>query len=289
MHWGVSALGFGLLAGGAAFASAALDSRSSSALPPDIEFTLKTLEQRIHLVDDKLNEMKARTREKFRLVRSLESGVVPPEYVWEDASQEIESRKKNLLELLRLSIRKESRDTDRLVEMKASILADREWIRIQKQELGSQIAPLTSVLPTGRFECSVSPVDSPNLELVQDFGDRVDKDTGLKWQSQGWWLAKIAGGVRNCAPGRVAFSGSIPNRGRVLMIDHGGGRLTLYANLNDDPELRFKKGDFIGAGRALGSPREKFYFEVRKAGVAITPREVLPRLKVQAAPETLSL
>lgn len=95
--------------------------------------------------------------------------------------------------------------------------------------------------------------------------------------SQGWLLAADAGApVRAVAHGRVAFSDWLKGYGLIVILEHGEGYMSLYAQ-NDS--LRREVGEWVDAGDILasvgssgGQSRPALYFELRHGGQPIDPR-----------------
>ncbi len=82
--------------------------------------------------------------------------------------------------------------------------------------------------------------------------------------------------------GQVIYSGDIiPGYGNLIIIDHGDGFASLYANnrknLAKKINQRVKKGDVIAlVGRASRSEIPHLHFEIRKDSVAVNPLPYLP-------------
>ncbi len=97
----------------------------------------------------------------------------------------------------------------------------------------------------------------------------------LKWQ--GVLIEALEGGeVRAVSHGRVAFSDWLRGLGQLVIIDHGGGYMTLYGH---NQALFKEAGDWVEAGEVIASVgasggRDKpgLYFEVREQG---EPRDPL--------------
>jgi septal ring factor EnvC (AmiA/AmiB activator) len=71
--------------------------------------------------------------------------------------------------------------------------------------------------------------------------------------------------------GKVAYSGELPDYGKVAIIDHGDHFYTLCAHLGSS--LR-KTGDSVAAGDAIGETDDlgtPVYFEIRARNVAVNP------------------
>jgi septal ring factor EnvC (AmiA/AmiB activator) len=99
-------------------------------------------------------------------------------------------------------------------------------------------------------------------------------------RSNGLLIAGAAGSeVRAVAAGRVAYADWLKGYGLLLIIDHGGGWMSLYA-FNDS--LLRNVGDQVKAGQAIasvgssgGQGRPALYFELRHAGQPADPRSWL--------------
>ena len=95
--------------------------------------------------------------------------------------------------------------------------------------------------------------------------------------SQGWLLAGQSGdSVHALAPGRVAFADWLKGYGLLVILDHGDGWMSLYAQ-NDS--LRKEAGDWVGAGEALagvgssgGQAQPALYLELRQNGKPVNPK-----------------
>lgn len=96
-------------------------------------------------------------------------------------------------------------------------------------------------------------------------------------QSQGWLMTAKAGDpVRAIAHGRVAFSDWLKGYGLIVIVDHGDGYMSLYAQ-NDS--LRSEAGDWVKAGDVLalagssgGQGAPALYFELRRNSEPIDPK-----------------
>ncbi len=92
------------------------------------------------------------------------------------------------------------------------------------------------------------------------------------------WLIEAEGGaaVRAVAHGRVAFADWLKGYGLILILDHGEGWMSLYAQ-NDS--LQREVGDWVDAGDVLASAGSSggqsgtaLYFELRRGGRPVDPR-----------------
>jgi septal ring factor EnvC (AmiA/AmiB activator) len=85
--------------------------------------------------------------------------------------------------------------------------------------------------------------------------------------------------VRAVAAGRVAYADWLPGLGLLLILDHGGGWMTLYGyngrllrNVGD----RLRPGDVLAESQtAADAGKPQLYFEIREAARAVDPARFL--------------
>lgn len=95
--------------------------------------------------------------------------------------------------------------------------------------------------------------------------------------SEGWLLAAEAGDeVRAVAPGRVAFADWLKGFGLLLILDHGDGYMSLYAQ---NESLLKDVGDWVAAGDVVstvgasgGAAQPGLYIELRHQGRPLDPK-----------------
>ena len=75
----------------------------------------------------------------------------------------------------------------------------------------------------------------------------------------------------------MVYADWLPGLGLLLVLDHGGGYLSLYGHNQD---LSRQVGDRVAAGDVLahvgdtgGQPRPALYYEVRRNGRPVNPRQ----------------
>ena len=240
------------------------------------ELRLKALRKRVEVLSRNV-------RDKSKAYHSLKSNSGVAAFIWEDEGSAVQ-KNQNLERMLQVAIREDLKEVQNLEAQEGDLRAELEWVRLRLTEAltrpaAPEAAEAAPVVVREVFRCDDLPVEAADgkaLSLIQDFGVRKDVETGIEWRSLGWWIGHTGHVVRACASGTVVFSGRVPGRGRVGVLDHGDGGMTLYANLNDDNEYTYRKGDGVKAGAVLGSPRDKLYFEARRNGSAVNPRDVLP-------------
>jgi septal ring factor EnvC (AmiA/AmiB activator) len=106
-----------------------------------------------------------------------------------------------------------------------------------------------------------------------------NRTAGLSWQ--GWLIdAEVGKEVKTIAHGRVAYSDWLRGYGLLMIIDHGDGFMSLYAN---NESLMREVGEWVEAGSDITtvgtSPLNGngLYFEIRKNGKAMDPAAWLKR------------
>lgn len=267
-----------------AFTLLALAPVAHAAISQDVEELQKSereQESRLKALGKRREVLSKDLKKKSRAYHALSNNTAAVGFLWEESGG-ANARHVKLDRLLQVKIREELKELENLDMQESDLRAELDWVRVRIKESASAEAPVdTSATDTGTVRCEDTPVrlaPGASFELLQDFGPRRDAETGIEWKSMGWWLGRVGPDVRACASGTVVFAGKVPGRGRVVIVDHGKGLVTLYANLNEDPgSVRVEKGERVGAGAVLGLPKDRVYFEARRNGAAVNPREVLPQ------------
>jgi len=120
--------------------------------------------------------------------------------------------------------------------------------------------------------------------VVREFGRNVHPRFGTVTMHNGLSIASTEGApIYAVAPGKVAFADHLPGFGRCVIVDHGDGHYTLYANLS---RIFATRGGEVSAGQILaelgpGEPdgRPELYFEIREGRDARDPRAWLRPLR----------
>ncbi|MBW8807249.1 MAG: peptidoglycan DD-metalloendopeptidase family protein [Lysobacter sp.] len=100
--------------------------------------------------------------------------------------------------------------------------------------------------------------------------------------SEGLLIGAPAGAtVKAVADGTVVYSEWMTGYGLLLIVDHGNGYMSLYANndaLLKDAGATVKKGDAVATvGSSGGHGRPALYFELRRGGQPVNPNTWLRR------------
>ncbi len=97
--------------------------------------------------------------------------------------------------------------------------------------------------------------------IARDFGLHIDESFHFKISHKGW-LINVASGaaVVTTDEGTVAFRGSLPGYGKMLIVDHNDHYYSVYAGLLD---FGVDRGDRVQRGQKIASTQGPLYFEFR--------------------------
>ena len=102
----------------------------------------------------------------------------------------------------------------------------------------------------------------------------------MRWQGM---MIGTDRGARVRAPfaGRVVYADWLPGMGLMIVLDHGGGYLSLYGH---NEEVFRSVGDAVAAGDVIGAVGDSgghnqpaLYFEVRRGREPVNPENWLQR------------
>jgi septal ring factor EnvC (AmiA/AmiB activator) len=113
--------------------------------------------------------------------------------------------------------------------------------------------------------------------LMVRFGTNFNEQVGSRIESQGIELAQNPGTPMHAvAKGKVIFAKPFRGFGNLLILDHGDGYYTLYAQAR---QLLKKVGDIVDAGERIGlsgfGGSDTIYFEIRQRGKPLDPLQWL--------------
>ncbi len=117
-------------------------------------------------------------------------------------------------------------------------------------------------------------------DVVSSYGKQVHPVHGTTITNKGIGIAgELNESVRAVAPGIVEHIGRLPGYGRVLIINHYGGYLTIYAHLSS---TKIAKGIEVAAGDIIAEVGEsgslsgtQLHFEIRKGAETQDPLQWL--------------
>ena len=185
----------------------------------------------------------------------------------------IEEEKKNQIAILE-ELEKSSAQITEIIEM---AFQEREKARQAQQQVPQQ-QPVTGTVRTGPtlqprkgiFELPVKGT------IISNYGSQKQQDLNAYIFNSGVDIsASLGEAVRAASFGTVIYIGNVKGYGEIIILDHGGNVVTLYAHLskvlirlND----QVTKGQIIGqVGTSGGVPSPRLHFEVRVEGKPVNP------------------
>jgi septal ring factor EnvC (AmiA/AmiB activator) len=257
----------------------ALTTQNEVLAEPLLSVQLERQQELLTQIDLRIEDHKRQLRSKTEAYYQIQQRPLEgPLHLWQQNDASKAKTKDLALKVLGLSVREGVRELELMEGRRLEAQAELEWLRIQEEEFSKSQFSAAQSLNQTEFKCRILPVESESkIELIQGYGLQKDLETGIEWNSMGWWLSAIHSDVRACDSGRVVFVGEISGRGRVVMLDHGSGHLTVYANLNPAILRTLQKGQRLEVGTVLGQSLDRVYFEYRSHGIASDPRKALRR------------
>ncbi|MDH3901909.1 MAG: peptidoglycan DD-metalloendopeptidase family protein [Xanthomonadales bacterium] len=232
-------------------------SRSQSAQISELKQVLKTLDQMQVKINVELSAIDVVQRNQQAVLDDMTDQRNQRKVVIENLASQIDTEETRLAELQR-----DRHDLEELLEKLSNVLADIPADLGQRQSLDK----LKGKLPI--------PVKG---RVKHAYGQ--PRTAGLHWQ--GWLIsASIGSEVKSIAHGRVAYADWLRGYGLLLIIDHGDGFMSLYAN---NESLLREVGDWVETGSDIStvgtSPLNGngLYFEIRKDSKAMDPAVWLKR------------
>jgi septal ring factor EnvC (AmiA/AmiB activator) len=197
----------------------------------------------------------------------------------DDQEKELASRKNTLTSRKRLldNLKKDKKEVRRSISSLEDDAKDIAGI-LERLELESSQAGYDSTLPG---------LDSSKGNLVWPARGRILREFGLTRDKRGIVLsnpgidieAKAGADVLAAASGEVIYINWLRGYGQFVILDHGRGYYTLYANLSDvlvESGDRVKAGELIALAGDSGSLEgPKLHFEVRHKKDQLNPVEWL--------------
>jgi len=171
----------------------------------------------------------------------------------------------------------------------ARVQAERERVaREEEARRQAQIAALArgeappQEATVSRAQAGLVNAPGGAVSLIRPVNGTITSNFGPRWgrQHNGIDIAANTGTtVAAAGPGTVIAAGSTAGFGNRVIIDHGGGFVTLYAHLN---VINTSSGQSVSAGNAIGTvgctgscTGPHLHFETRVNGIAYDPRNYM--------------
>lgn len=199
--------------------------------------------------------------------------------------QTLEKLKKQISEQ-RASIDKLERDQQRLGQLVANIdkvlaqrkaEAERRAQQARKKQPASGKVSVGGKTPSGVFVKQKGKLLMPALgKITGRYGQARANVSGKSTTWRGLMIqARQGSDVLACANGQVVFSDWLRGFGNLIIVDHGDGYLSIYAN---NESLYKSVGDKVTRGETIasvgntgGEERPGLYFELRRNGQPFNP------------------
>jgi septal ring factor EnvC (AmiA/AmiB activator) len=171
------------------------------------------------------------------------------------------------------------------MQVLASISAQTQTRAQRLSRLRQQQSDLESLLAQLRRATASLPPESlghsPFAQLPRPVAGKVIEGYGqvraggLRWQGD-LFATERSAPVRAVSQGRVVYADWLAGLGLLIIIDHGGGYMSLYGH---NARLYESVGQHVAAGQTIaqagdsgGGTRPELYFEIRKEGKPVDPR-----------------
>jgi septal ring factor EnvC (AmiA/AmiB activator) len=179
-----------------------------------------------------------------------------------------EKKRKKLLENVRL---KKKSNQAMIAELNEAQQELAEMIRLlqQKRKKGGSLPPSPG---TSGFARLKGALPWPHHgEITARYGRIVHPLYQTVTMNNGIDIRSSAGGPVLCvAAGTVMYTGSMRGLGKIVIVDHGGNYLTIYARLD---AIETTAGSRLSAGTPVGSVRSgaQVHFEIRRSTESFDP------------------
>lgn len=219
-------------------------------------------------VIEKLNGMQAGINRELAALNSLKTDL---QVLLQEMTEQRDTRQK-IIETLASRI---STDETQLEELQAN----RRDLEALLSTLSNALADIPADLGERRGPKELKGKLPMPLSGRVRFAYGQSRSAGLRWH--GWLIGAENGTeVRSVAYGRVAYADWLRGYGLLIIIDHGDGFMTLYAN---NESLLHDVGDWVESGVAISTVGASamngngLYFEIRRDGKALDPAIWLKR------------
>lgn len=232
-------------------------SRSQADQINELRQVLRTLDQMQAKINAELSALDEVQKSQQTVLDEMTDQRDQRQTVIESLSRQIDTDETRLAEL-----KHDRQDLETLLEKLSDVLAD------IPADLGQQ---------NGLFDLKGKMPIPVKGRVKYAYGQ--SRTAELRWQ--GWLIsADLGSEVKSIAYGRVAYSDWLRGYGLLMIIDHGDGFMSLYAN---NESLLREVGDWVETGSNISTVGSSplngngLYFEIRKDGKAMDPAAWLKR------------
>jgi septal ring factor EnvC (AmiA/AmiB activator) len=157
-------------------------------------------------------------------------------------------------------------------------LEERKLLRAELAAIDANLARLDGEAARAR-EAAATPLPEGSLmrpvagDVVASFGMLRDERTHVRLLRRGVELGVRTPYVVAAANGQVTYAGPAVGLGIVVIVDHGGGVVSVTGGL---ASAQFARGDLVAAGDPIGrAAGTRIPFEVRRGGRPVDPFPLL--------------
>jgi septal ring factor EnvC (AmiA/AmiB activator) len=232
-------------------------SRAQASQIHELRQVLETLDRMQAKINVQLSALEGVQKDQQAVLDEMTDQRNQRQQIIESLSSQIGTGETRLAELQR-----NRQDLEALLEKLSNVLAD------IPADLGKHLGPVDM---KGKMPLPVKG------RVKHAYGQ--PRTAGLRWQ--GWLIGAASGSeVKAIAYGRVAYSDWLRGYGLLMIIDHGDGFMSLYAN---NESLLHEVGDWLEPGTAISTVGSStfngsgLYFEIRKNGKSMDPAVWLKR------------
>ena len=255
----------------------------------DVLFTTASYDDEI--VNDiyaaKITEFIKKKMQSINLMRvavSNESGLLKDK---NDYQTELRANKNRENNYLKFSIKKNER-------LLGKIKSDSKQLKVQLQQKQNSANKLKSIIaelirkeaekdktagtPQNYKTLGIYPWPTASKSILRDFGQIKNKETNTVFDNPGIDIKTSNGSiVKSVDVGEVSMINWLPGYGTIVIINHGGGFRSVYANMST---VNIKKGDRVQKGTIIGKSGQSvdgefLHFEIWRGNSRLNPRKYL--------------